>query len=114
MNPTLCFLLAAIQRAENEGARSLDVNIKDLREILPFAESAMHAEKVEKKMRHLGWMKPGSVASLCSGHKRYTRVSRRKDDEFNMEVFFCDSISDKQKEADAAKAAADAVAPELT
>lgn len=103
MNQTLCFLLAAIQRAENEGARSLDVNIKDLREIMPFAESAMHAEKVEKKMRHLGWMKPGSVSALCNGAKRYTRISRRKDDEFNMEVFFCDSIREKQMEADAAK-----------
>lgn len=109
MNTTLSFLLAAMQRAENEGARSLDVNIKDLRELLPFVEAGMHRAKLEKPMKHLGWMKPGSVAALCNGNKRATRVSRRRDDEFNMEVFFCDSIREKQKEADAAKIVAEAI-----
>lgn len=100
MNQTLAFLLASIQRAENEGARSLDVSIKDLRELMPFVEAGMHTAKIERPMKHLGWMRPGSVAALCSGSKRFTRVSRKKDAEFNVEVFYADCIRDKQRESD--------------
>lgn len=109
MNQTFCFLLASMQRAENEGARTLNVSIADLKELLPFVESGMARERLQQPMKHLGWMRPGGVSALCGAGKRFARVSRRRDDEFNMEVFFCDSIRDKQKEADAARVVADAI-----
>lgn len=103
MNPTLSFLLANVARAENEGTKTLNVSIADLRELLPFVEAGMSRTRLEKPMKHVGWMRPAGVSALCKGGKRMARVSRRKDSEFNMEVFFCDSIQEKQKEADEAK-----------
>lgn len=40
---------------------------------------------------------------LLSGSKKFTRISRRRSDEFNTEIFFAADLREKQREIDSAK-----------
>lgn len=103
MNRTISYLRADMDRANNQGARTLEISLLDLREILSLAESAeMHAQ-TKNATKHAGWIKPGSLSMLRSGGKNFTRISRRRSDEFNTEIFFAADLREKQREIDAAK-----------
>lgn len=107
MNRTISYLRADMDRAKNQGARTLEISLLDLREILSLAESAeMHAQTknaTKNATKHAGWIKPGSLSMLRSGGKNFTRISRRRSDEFNTEIFFAADLREKQREIDAAK-----------
>lgn len=102
MNRTISYLRADMDRAKNHGERTLDVSILDLDEILRLAASAEHFEKISRPPKHAGWAKPGSISMLNGGKKKYTRISKRRSDEFNTEVFYADDLKEKQREVDAA------------
>lgn len=99
---TLSFVRAAVQRAENHGDKTVELNVLDLLELLPRVESYIHKERAEKPMKRLGWVSPGSVMGMFSGKKgkRGARLLRFKTPENNMEVFYCDKLSDKVKESE--------------
>lgn len=88
MNTTISHLYADIHRAEQEGARCVTVNILDLKEVLGLADSAVKREAAENANQHVGWMKPGSILAVRAGRKMFTRVSRRRSDEFCVQVFY--------------------------
>lgn len=103
MNRTISYLRADMDRAKNQGSRSLDVSILDLDEILRLAESSSMHERTGSAKKHAGWIKPGSLSMLRSGKKKFTRISQRRSDEFNTEIFFADDLKEKQLEAYDAK-----------
>lgn len=102
MSRTISYLRADLDRAKNQGSRSLDVSILDLDEILRLAESSSMHERTGNAKKHAGWIKPGSLSMLRSGKKKFTRISQRRSDEFNTEIFFADDLKEKQREVDAA------------
>lgn len=102
MNRTISYLRADMDRAKNHGERSLDVSILDLEEVLKLAESVEYLDKMARAGKHAGWAKPGSISMLNGGKKKYTRISRRRSDEFNTEVFYADDLRERQREVDAA------------
>lgn len=102
MNRTISYLRADMDRSKNQGARSLDVSILDLEEVLKLAESVEYLDKMARAGKHAGWAKPGSISMLNGGKKKYTRISRRRSDEFNTEVFYADDLRERQREVDAA------------
>lgn len=109
---TLSFVRAAVQRAEHQGDKTVELNVMDMLELLPKVESNLHHERAEKPMKRIGWVSPGSVIGMFSAKrgKRGARLLRFKTPENNMEVFYCDNLGEKVKESEelvAAKAAED-------
>lgn len=102
MNRTISYLRADMDRSRNQGDRTIEVSILDLDDVLKLAESAEHFEKASKPIKHAGWAKPGSISMLNGGKKKYTRISRRRSDEFNTEVFYVDDLKERQRDVDAA------------
>jgi len=98
---TLSFVRAAVQRAEHQGQVSAELNVKDMLEILPLIERGLHHERADRPMKRAGWASPLSLRNLLGGlrGKRSTRISRFKTDTHNVEVFFCDSLKEKQIES---------------
>jgi hypothetical protein len=108
----ISYLNAELARAEQQGARFLDISVADLKEVLRAAESGLSAERSARPMKHGGWIKPGGLRSVRSGHTLFTRVSRRRSDEFNTEIFFADDLKVKNQEwLDAQAASADEAGP---
>lgn len=103
MTRTISYLNADMDRAIQCGHKSIDISVADLAEILALAESAAHHQRSESATKHAGWIKPGSLSMLRSGGKNFTRISRRRSDEFNTEIFFADNLREKQAEVDASK-----------
>mgnify|MGYP001576325403 FL=1 len=97
-NQTIAYLNAEVARAEQQGARSMDISLLDLKDVLRAAESGFALERSEKAGKHAGWVKPGSLAALRSGKKLFTRISRRRSDEFNTELFFAGDLQEKRQE----------------
>ena len=85
----------------------MDIGVLDLKELLRAAESALSAERAARAIKHGGWMRPGSLQAIRSGLKKTTRVSYRRSDEFNTEIFFADDLNEKLKESVDALAAAE-------
>ena len=98
---TISFVRAAVQRAEHQGFVNVELSVKDLMELLPLFESGLHRQRAEKPMKRAGWASPLSLRNLLGGlrGKRSTRISRFKTVTHNVEVFFCDSLKDKQIES---------------
>jgi len=107
---TIAFVRAAVQRAQNHGHKTVELNVLDILEILPKVESNLHHERADKPMKRLGWISPVAVLGMFSGKKgkRASRVLRFKTPENNMEVFYCDKLSEKVKESEELVAARDA------
>lgn len=96
---TLSFVRATVQRAEHEGASSVELSIKDLNELLPLIESGMNKERSERRMKHAGWVSPMSLRNLRSNGESGIKLRRFKTAAFNTEVFFCDTLGEKIAEA---------------
>lgn len=99
MNRTISYLNADLDRSRQEGAKVMEVSLADMAELLSAAESGFAKQKAERPVKHAGWIKPGSLSMLRSGAKKFTRISRRRSDEFNTEVFFADDLKEKKLEA---------------
>lgn len=98
---TLSFVRAAVQRAEHQGHVNVELNVKDMLEILPLMERGLHHQRADKPMKRAGWASPESMRDLLGGKrgKRSMRIIRHKTETHNLEVFFCDSIKEKQIES---------------
>lgn len=98
MNRTISYLNAELDRSRQQGAKVMEVSLLDMAEILRAAESQAMQETKRSANKHAGWIKPGSLSMLRSGNKMFTRISRRRSDEFNTEIFFADDLKEKQRE----------------
>lgn len=102
MIKTIGYLRADMERAKQEGASRLSISMVDLEEVLRAAESFQSRDTAEKAKRHAGWAKAGSIHQLRSGQKKIVSISRRKSEEYNVELYFGCDLKAKQQEFDAA------------
>lgn len=109
---TLSFVRAAVQRAEHHGHKTVELNVLDMLELLPRMESNLHHERADRKMKRAGWASPKSMKLMLGQKKgkRSIRMLRNKDPEHNMEIFFCDKLSEKIAESEALVAKAESEA----
>lgn len=110
LDMTLSFVRAAIQRAEHHGHANVELNVKDMLELLPLIESGLHKERSERPMKRAGWVSPASMQEMLGtkNGKRSTRLLRFKNEHHNLEIFFCDKLGEKVAESVALVAAKEA------
>lgn len=110
---TLSFVRALVQRAQNEGARRVELNVKDLAELLPFVESGMHKALAAQPLKTAGWAAPRDLQSLSSRGPgdRAIRMRRFKSDAYNTELYYKDDLGTKVRESDAARLARESTEP---
>lgn len=99
MNTTATYVRAAVQRAESEGARNVELNIKDMLELLPYIESGLAKERAEGRMKPAGWVSPHDLRKMRRDKGNHIRISRKKSAERCMQVFHCDEIRDMELES---------------
>lgn len=107
---TLSFVRAAVQRAEHHGNTSVELNVKDMLELLPLIESGLHKQRADRQMKRAGWTSPAGMRAMLGAQKgkRGVRMLRFKTEECNMELFFCDNLREKIAESEALVAAKEA------
>lgn len=107
---TLSFVRAAVQRAEHHGNTNVEINVKDMLELLPLIESGLHKQRADRQMKRAGWTSPAGMRAMLGAQKgkRGVRMLRFKTEECNMELFFCDNLREKIAESEALVAAKEA------
>jgi hypothetical protein len=100
---TLSFVRAAVQRAEHHGNKTVELSVMDMLELLPRMESNLHHERADRKMKRAGWASPNSMKLMLGQKKgkRSIRMLRNKDPKHNLELFFCDKLSEKIADSEA-------------
>lgn len=101
MSQTALYIRAMAQRAEHEGERNVTLNIKDVLEILAYADSGTHKERVESKMKSAGWVNPKALRAVAVNKRPGTHIHRYRTPEHSMEVFFRGNLSAAEREQEA-------------
>lgn len=99
MSQTILYIRAQAQRAEQSGERNVSLNIKDVLELLSYADAVAHAERVEHKMKPAGWVCPSSLRNVAVKRKQGTHMHRFKTPMFCLEVFYRGSLADAEAES---------------
>lgn len=99
MNMTAVYVRAAVQRAESEGQRNVELNIKDMLELLPYIESGIAKERAEGRMKQCGWMSPHDLRKMRRDKGNHIRVSRKKSPERCMPIYYCDDLKAMELES---------------
>lgn len=90
MSNTLGWLQADVHRAEHEGASSLSVNLKDLKEVLNELQSLRHKAQAGFVGKSIGYVNGEHARLLLSGESRTIKIRRKLGGYFDSEVFFVD------------------------
>jgi len=98
MNKTLLFVQADMHRAINEGRRSLDISVLDLKELLSAVASAEGREQAERCGIVFGFVRTEQLKGMRSGTALYCSIRRKKTDEYCRPVY-CDPIDPKPVDA---------------
>ncbi len=88
MSQEIAYLNAMIDRAEQEGARSVKVNCKELREILRMATSNYGKAEIAAIGKVAGWVSAEDLRGIRCGRIRKIRMYAGKGDHFNVAVYF--------------------------
>jgi hypothetical protein len=99
MNMTAIYVMAAVQRAQNEGASSVTLNVKDMIEMCNVIQAGLHKQEVEKPSKHLGWASPTQILRMASECRNSIPTKRRKSPDHCVQVFFTGNIHDHVKES---------------
>lgn len=103
MNRTIQYLQADLARAQQQGAKTLDISTADLVELLRLAERGASEEPLLKAKKRGGWVSPSAMHALLTGKVKIIRIHRRRSDQCNMQVFYGDNLEQKRAEALAAQ-----------
>lgn len=90
MNQTLMFLQANMHRAINEGQRSLEISVLDLKELLAAImsfEGRELSERVAQLGQGCGFMRPDKLRELRAGKRMYCTIRLRKNEEFCEQIY---------------------------
>ncbi len=88
MSLEIAFINAEIDRAEQEGARSVNVNCKELREILRIATSNYGRAEIAAIGKVAGWVSAEDLRGIRCGRIRKIRMYAGKGEHFNVAVYF--------------------------
>lgn len=90
MNQTLMYLQADMHRAINDGNRTLEISVLDLKELLA-AVMSFEGRKQSERIRSGGvgcaWIRPEKLKDLRSGKRMYCTVRLRKNEEFSEQIY---------------------------
>jgi hypothetical protein len=89
MNKTLMFIQADMHRAINDGRRSIEVSILDLKELVAAVIQAEAREQNEKLGIVFGFIRPEQLRGMRDGSTLYCSLRRKKNDEY-CEPAYCD------------------------
>lgn len=86
MNKTLMFLQADMHRAINDGRKSLEVSVMDLKELLSVVLKCEYQE-VAAQAHIFGWINPEKLREIRENRRYYASVRRGKNADFSVPVF---------------------------
>jgi len=87
MNRTLMFIQADMHRAINEGRRTFEVSVMDMKELLGAVESASARERCEKLGILTGFIRDKSLSEIRSGKSLYCTIRRKKNEEYCLPIY---------------------------
>ncbi len=87
MNRTLMYIQADMHRAINDGRRSFEVSVLDMKELIAAVMSAEAREQVEKVGHPFAFIRPEKLRDLKGGKRMYCTVRLRKNEEFSEQIF---------------------------
>jgi hypothetical protein len=87
MNKTLMFLQADMHRAINDGRRSLDISVLDLKELLAAVAKAEGRETAERIGHPFAFIRPEKLQDLKGGKRMYCTIRLRKSEEFSEQIY---------------------------
>ena len=87
MNKTLIFMQADMHRAINSGCAHMEVEIRDIKELLAAVDSAEAREVSERNGQVFGWISPIKMRQMMNGKRFYLTVRRAKSEEFSEPVY---------------------------
>lgn len=93
----IAYINALIHRAEEEGARTVPVNTKELKEICRAAESNFAKFQVQFVGKHAGWIRINELRKLRLGQKRHIQCAMKKGDGYEVEIFFKANLRDLEQ-----------------
>lgn len=91
MNKNLLYIQADMHRAINEGRRSFDVSVLDMKELLAAVESARARDQNEKFGVVFGFVRKETLMEMRSGNALYLSIRRKKNEEYSTPVY-CDPL----------------------
>ena len=90
MNQTLMFLQASMHRAINDGNKTLEVSVLDLKELLSTVMS-FEGQQISQSIGRSGvgcaWIRPDKLRDLRSGKRMYCTIRLRKNEEFSEQIY---------------------------
>lgn len=86
MNRTLMFVQADMHRAINEGRKSVEVSVLDLKEMLSQVLKCEYQE-IAAQAHIFGWIDPEKLRELRENGRYYASVRRGKSPIFSVPVF---------------------------
>lgn len=93
MMQTLSFLRAHIHRAQQDGASSMVVDLRDLEEIVRAAEAHTVRDQGQQAKKSAGWVRPGSLQGMRSGLITTTKIRRHRTEDHCVELFFAGNLT---------------------
>lgn len=102
MNRTIQYLNADLARAQQQGAKTLDISTADLAEVIRLAERGASLEEVDKAKKRGGWVSPAALLAMISGKAKTVRIHRKRSDRANTQLFYAADLRAMKVEADAA------------
>lgn len=87
MNQTLLFIQASLHRAINEGHKSFDVSVLDIKELLAVVASSEAREQRERCGIVTGFIRHKSLCEMRSGKSLYCTIRRKKNDEYSQPIY---------------------------
>lgn len=90
MNQTLMFLQADMHRAINDGNRTLEISVLDLKELLSSVmsqEGRELSERVGRLGQGCAFIRPDKLRDLRSGKRMYCTIRLRKNEEFSEQIY---------------------------
>lgn len=86
MNQTLMFIQADMHRAINEGRKSVEVSVLDLKEMLSVVLKCEYQE-IAAQAHIFGWINPEKLWEIRENRRYYASVRRGKNADFSVPVF---------------------------
>lgn len=87
---TARWMLPEVQRAEGQGFDTVQLQARDVKELLAYVEAVGHREKVEFRGKRLGYAQPQAMRDLMSCKRNSIDVLRYPSKTFPVEVYFVD------------------------
>ena len=89
MNKNLMFIQADMHRAINEGRRSFEVSVLDMKELLAAVDSAASRGQNERCGVVFGFVRKETLKEMRSGKTLFLSARRKKNDEY-CEPVYCE------------------------